>query len=171
MNKKGLLFSLTLVLFASSCNFTIDYGEDVSNNYENLVPYINVEKIEENKYFDINVDEYAIKMDASDTFICLFYTANCSACKAAKEKYIIPYIEETKNKVYAIDVYSDVNLNNLEKLQSYQPEDSSYVRKNEEGVMVVSRPLIQTTNEGQVIAYEKGLTKNIRYILDGYCLV
>ena len=55
MNKKGLLFFLTFTLFASSCNFTIDYGEDVSNNYENLVPYINVEKIEENKYFDINV--------------------------------------------------------------------------------------------------------------------
>ena len=69
-----------------------------------------------------------------------------------------------------IDVYSDINLNNLEKLRSYQPKDSTYVRKNEDGVMVVSRPLIQIVYEGQVIAYEKGLTKNLLYILYGYCL-
>lgn len=168
--KKGGIFIISSCLFISSCSFSFDYGENVSNNYENITPYINIEKTIETKYYDINIDEYALKMESNDTFICLFYTANCSACKGAKEKYLTPYIEETKNKIFTIDVYSDINLNNLEKLRSYQPKDSTYVRKNEDGVMVVSRPLIQIVYEGQVIAYEKGLTKNLLYILYGYCL-
>ena len=67
--KKGGIFIISSCLFISSCSFSFDYGENVSNNYENITPYINIEKTIETKYYDINIDEYALKMERNDTFI------------------------------------------------------------------------------------------------------
>lgn len=169
--KKMISFICILMLFTiSSCGIFMNYGENDPNKYEDKIPYIYTEKVDGGKINNISVDEYAIKMDRKDTFICFYHTSSCSACKGAMERYISPYVKETNNVIYSIDVYSEENVNNLEKLKSYQPIDSTYVRQDEAGRWIVSRPLIQIVYEGEVIVYEKGLSINLIYMLKGYVL-
>ena len=168
--KKIIKILFLFLFFLTSCNNQINYGEDVPNNYLNVTPNIQVEKTNEEDFTYINVDEYKLKIEANDSFICLFFTSSCRACKGAKEKYLLPYLLETGNKIYALDVYNDFNYPKLLELKECQGEDSPYIHYNQNNQLVVSRPTVQIIKEGKVVVYEMGLTKNILYMLEGYCL-
>ena len=168
MKKQKLIPILFSGLFLIGCSNNDIYGENVSNKYLDKTPYINVLVQKEASFIDVSTTDYINKIENKETFICLFHSSSCGACKAAKEHYLTPYMEETLNTIYALDAYSETNRSTLSEIIKYQPEGSNYVYYNSNNEVVVKRPLLQIVENGEVIVYELGVSKNLIYMLDGY---
>jgi hypothetical protein len=168
MKKQKLIPILFSGLFLIGCSNNDIYGENVSNKYLDKTPYINVLVQKEASFIDVSTTDYINKIENKETFICLLHSSSCGACKAAKEHYLIPYMEETLNTIYALDAYSETNRSTLSEIIKYQPEGSNYVYYNSNNEVVVKRPLLQIVENGEVIVYELGVSKNLIYMLDGY---
>ena len=166
MKKKCSLLILSTLLFTSCVN----YNENVSNKYEGKTPYLNVSKVENIDLTSISSQKYIELFNNGTTFICLLGTDGCSACKASKEHYLLPYIEQTKNEIYYLDVYDDFNRPYLSAIKDLQPSESDYIYYNSNNELVVKRPLLQIISNREVIVYEMGVSKNLTYMLESYIL-
>lgn len=170
--KRLIKSSLIGLLLISSFSCSNDmYGENVSNNYLDVVPYLNIEKDEINTTLkDINGSEYLSKINNKDTFVCLFYSVSCSACNALKEHYLLPYINETHFVIYGLDIFNENTQEHLLEIKNVQPSDSDYLYLNSENKVQVKRPLLQIVDSGEVKVYELGVSKNSIYMLDSYLI-
>ena len=90
--------------------------------------------------------------------------------QASKEHYLLPYIEQTKNEIYYLDVYDDFNRPYLSTIKDLQPSESDYIYYNSNNELVVKRPLLQIISNREVIVYEMGVSKNLTYMLESYIL-
>ena len=162
MNKL-LNSSIILVCLLSNCsNYLMD-------DYSSINPYIKVEKVNDlYKLKECNVSTYIKMMEEGKSFICLLYSSSCSYCEKEIENILIPYIEETSNCIYGLDVFYEDNYFLLRNIEKYQPLDNSYFHNQEE--ITVSRPTLQVINNGEVICYEVGYSYSSRRMLDSYIL-
>lgn len=146
-----LLFSL------SSC--------DINRENKKELSIIEVEKTSLNKYQEIDVKEYIIKMEVKDSFVCFFYSSSCVYCEKLILNIINPYIKETGNLIYGIDVYKEENYKDLGLIEKYQEIENDYFF-NENGVISISRPVTQVVFEGEIITYQIGYTIKVKTMLN-----
>ena len=161
MTKKIIILAVSLLSLVS-CKIEI-----IKNKYEGVNPYIEVEKTSLNKYKDINVEDYILKFENKESFICFFYSSNCSYCHKLIENIINPYIEDTNNLVYGLDVYERNNYSLIDKIERFQPSSNDYFYAKNSNISI-SRPVLQVIDNGVVIDYEKGYSLNCLKLLKAY---
>lgn len=140
---------------------------EVKKDYRQLVPYIEVEKTKEEVFKNINIDDYIFKFESKDSFICFFYSSSCLYCSKLIENIINPYVKSTNNTIYGIDVYSEKNYHLLNKIECYQPKNNDYFYNENEGILII-RPITQIIENGLIIEYEKGYSRQVLYMIEGY---
>lgn len=140
---------------------------EVTKKYQKLVPYIEVEKTKEEVFKNINIDDYIFKFESKDSFICFFYSSSCSYCSKLIDNIINPYIKSTNNTIYGINVYNEENYTLLSKIECYQPERNDYFYSENDSILIM-RPLTQIIENGVIIEYEKGYSKQVLYMIEGY---
>lgn len=161
MTKKIIILAVSLLSLVS-CKKNI-----FVNKYEGLIPYIEVEKTTLEVFEDIDVKEYILKLNDKESFICFFYSSTCNYCNKLINNIINPYVKDTQNAVYGLDVYKDSNYQLLEDILKYQPQNNDYFHI-ENSIISISRPVIQIIDEGVIIDYEKGYSINSKRIIESY---
>ena len=161
MIKKIIILAVSLFSL-NHCN-----NIEIKDKYEGLIPYIEVEKTSLKEYKNINIDEYILKFENRESFVCFFYSTSCSYCHKLIENVINPYIKETNNLIYGLDVYEDSNYERIEEIEHYQPIQNDYFSAKNSSVSI-SRPITQVNQNGKVIDYEKGYTIKVNKLLKAY---
>lgn len=159
-----LLFSsIILVYLLSNCS------NNSFKDYDSISPYIEVEKINGDYHFkDDGISVYINLMEEKKTFICLLYSSSCSYCEKEIENIIVPYVNETSNYIYGLDVYKNENYNLLNEIGVYQPSSNNYFHLDDQ--ISISRPTLQIVENGTIIAYEVGYSYRVRKMLDAYII-
>ena len=137
------------------------------NKYDGLIPYIEVEKTTLKEYKEINVEDYISKFESKEGFICFFYSLDCSYCHKLINNVINPYIKESKNIVYGLNVYKGNNYQELYKIEKYQPISNTYFSAKNSSISII-RPVLQIIDNGNVVAYEKGYNNKNKLMLEAY---
>lgn len=150
---------LVVVVLLSSCSLS-------NEKIENFEPYINVEKTNDIEIVDINIDEYCSIFENKIDAICLLYSSSCSYCQKTIDDLLIPYIRNTKNKIYGLNVYEENNYKNLNLIKNYQPVNNDYYHSENE--IRISRPVLQIIYKGEVIQYKKGYSYTCIEMLEKY---
>ncbi len=171
---KNKIFIILLMIFCLSSCGNINESEIItsssaSKDYSSITPYIEVERNEEKTFKDINVNQYVNKMENKDSFIMFFYMTTCGGCNSAKEKLLIPYMEETSIMIYAMDIKSDENYEYLYLMQQYQILDNSYYYFRDNGKVGMKTPTICIINKGVTVDYHLGYSQDLLNIIKAYC--
>ena len=139
------------------------------NKYDELTPYIEVEKTTLKEFKEIEIEEYIFKFENKESFICFFYSLDCSYCHKLINNIINPYIQESKNIIYGLNVYKENNYKKIDQIQKYQPIANNYFSAKNSTVLI-SRPVIQIINDGIVIDYEVGYSINCKNLIEAYII-
>jgi predicted bacteriocin transport accessory protein len=167
---KNKIFIILLMIFClTSCSNNDSQITSSSNDYSSITPYIQVERNEEKTFKEINVNEYISKMENKDSFIMFFYMTTCGACNSAKEKLLIPYMQETSIMIYAMDIKSEENYGNLALMQQYQILDNTYYYLKDDGTPGMKTPTICIIDQGVTINKHLGYSENLLNIIKTYC--
>ncbi|MDD6302102.1 MAG: hypothetical protein PUA56_02160 [Bacillales bacterium] len=113
---------------------------------------INIEEGLFNKLSDISLSMYVEKMENKDDFVVFFYSLRCSYCIDMMDSYLKSYIDEG-NTIYGINVNKEKS---FDELISYQEKDAPYIHFNQNQQIIISCPLIQFIEEGQIVKYFYG---------------
>ena len=138
------------------------------NRFEGITPYIEVEKTSIKDYYIISVNDYITKFESKESFVCFFYSSSCPYCIKLINNIIKPYINDTGNKIYGVDVYDDNNYKELSKIEKYQPLGNDYFSA-ENSTISISRPVVQIIEYGIIIDYVKGYSIKVEEML--YCYI
>lgn len=113
---------------------------------------INIEEGLFNKLSDISLSMYVEKMENKDDFVVFFYSLRCSYCIDMMDGYLKSYIDEG-NTIYGVNVNKEKS---FDELISYQEKDAPYIHFNQNQQIIISCPLIQFIEEGQIVKYFYG---------------
>ena len=161
MIKKIIILAVSLFIL-NHCN-----NLEIKDKYGELIPYIEVDKTFLKEFKNINIDEYILKFEKKESFVCFFYSSSCTYCHKLIENIINPYIKQTNNIIFGLDVYEDSNYERLNEIENYQPPDNDYFfMKN--STIFISRPITQIIEKAIVIDYEKGYTSRVNQMLKAY---